>query len=110
MKIDEKQETIIAIAETFPGMKLAQVFALVNELYRLARKIQRYNTESCNRELTEAEESRDEKAREKVHALCAAAGIHAKTNGDPRGYAIKLTLPNGRGNSPWEPIWGISGL
>lgn len=81
----------------------------VGELMTLAGRLNRYNETSCNYGLTPAQEKRVANIEKRVTALCTSLGISAHFNGDPRGYAVKLALPDGSYNT-WggkEEGWGI---
>lgn len=108
-KVDHKQETIIVLAGELLGKPLSVIFTAVNELFRLAKKIQQYNENNCNRETTDREDKTDCKNRLRVYEICEKLGIPVETNGDPRGCAIKLTLPSGKSNCFFEKVWGIAG-
>lgn len=64
-------------------------------------------------EIIEAFEKRIEKRQEQIEkrikAICEKIGCRVETGGDPRGYTIKVFLPNGAYNT-WggaESGWGV---
>ena len=83
--------------------------AYVVELLRLADRLGRYYETACNYSLTPTQDTRVTKLEERVRTVCTELGIGAKFNADPRGYPVKLLLPNGDFNT-WggkEEGWGI---
>lgn len=79
-------------------------------LKSMARAIGRLDEAQCNRDLTKREEMRRAKLLEAVRTLAKEYGIaRVEHNSDPRGYAVYLHFPDGRGNS-WGGDargWGI---
>jgi len=79
------------------------------ELLQLADRLQRYAEAACNYQLTETQEKRVATLEARVRAICSDWGFRVKFNGDPRGYVVRLLLPDGSYNT-WggrEEGWGI---
>lgn len=96
------------VADIFPDVILIAMDAA--KLKSMARGVHRLDEAACERELSEREETRRGKLLGLIRELVAAYGItRVDHNGDPRGYAVYLHFPGGRGNS-WggdERGWGI---
>lgn len=78
------------------------------KLKRLTKTIDRYNETACNRELTEAEKKAQDKAEDKVKAICKdvlKCGVEIQN--DPRGFSVGLLLPSKRYNSLDGETWRI---
>jgi hypothetical protein len=59
-----------------------------------------------NAERAKRDREKDELQAE-VEFVAEALGLDVETDGDPRGYTIKLRLPSGRFNS-WDGLsWGV---
>lgn len=70
------------------------------ELFSLARALHRLNEVSCNCGLTPRQEKRMQNLEEKVRTVLGRAGLAlSHFNGDPRGYAVYVDLPDGSYNS-----------
>jgi hypothetical protein len=70
------------------------------ELYRLASSLHRFNEIECNCGLTERQEQRRQELQEQVKAVLDRAGLTLNHfQGDPRGYAVYIDLPDGSYNS-----------
>lgn len=83
---------------------------LVHKICREATIINTHAVNACNRETTQAEDDRAEKAAARLAELCAPHGIKVKTCGDPRGYVVKLLLPRTERYNTWggkEEGWGV---
>jgi hypothetical protein len=86
-----------------------QIAAGAVELLRLADRLQRYAEAACNYQLTINQEHRVGRLEKRVREICQGWGIGVKFNGDPRGYVVRLMLPNGSYNT-WggkAEGWGI---
>jgi hypothetical protein len=70
------------------------------ELCILARALHRLNEASCNDGLTPRQEKRMQSLEDKVRTVLGRAGLLLNHfNGDPRGYAVYVDLPDGSYNS-----------
>ena len=79
------------------------------ELLGLADRLQRYAETGCNYQLTPAQETRIANLEKRVKAICGGWGVGVKFNGDPRGYVVRLMLPDESYNT-WggkDEGWGI---
>jgi hypothetical protein len=69
-------------------------------LCSLARALHRLNETSCNYGLTPRQEKRMQRLEEKIRAILGRTGLALNHfNGDPRGYALYVDLPDGSYNS-----------
>ncbi|OFX03301.1 MAG: hypothetical protein A3E78_12255 [Alphaproteobacteria bacterium RIFCSPHIGHO2_12_FULL_63_12] len=59
-------------------------------LYGLARQVEALAVKECNVSLTERDERRRERLREKIEIVAGWYGLTAKCYGDPRGYVVRL--------------------
>jgi hypothetical protein len=70
------------------------------ELCRFANSLNRLNEIACNSGLTERQERRKQNLQTRIKAALERAGLVLNHfNGDPRGYAVYLDLPDGSCNS-----------
>ena len=101
-------ERAVEVAGHMPGNRF-DLAPRVAELLSMARRLDRYNEVECNYGVSEAQQKRIANLEKRVTALCGELGISCHFNGDPRGYAVKLHLPDGAYNT-WggkEEGWGI---
>lgn len=87
------------VTECGPGVGTEQAGDAALRLMQLARKAQRYNLLHCNVGLTPKQEKASEKVDQEVSDIAQTLGIKVKSQGDPRGYAIRVYLPSGMSNS-----------
>lgn len=115
VKVNEEAELAVKLAQLnsklWDKVRTPSMLALdAAKLKSMARAVGRLDEAQCNRDLTEREETRRAKLLEAIRALAAEYGItRVEHNSDPRGYAVYLHFPDGRGNS-WggdERGWGI---
>lgn len=84
-------------------------FSEVERLLKLAKAHGKLQEKACNSELSDREKAREAKIEQEIANLLHPSGIKAKFGGDPRGYTVKLILPNKRYNT-WggeEDGWGV---
>jgi hypothetical protein len=124
----EFQSTFNKFRETIPQLGYEGTAALLNALHRYETTLQRINENDCNGHPRMKTEYRDGKmyrfevedeawaARDakkeasiqnKVHALLDPLGIKVQFNGDPRGGAIRMMLPDQTSNNWDGETWGI---
>ena len=87
----------------------AEVDAAAEKLITLARRAQRYNVLACNVVLTPRQSRNATRINDQATAIGASLNTAIYTNGDPRGYALAIRLPNGAYNT-WGGVehgWGI---
>ena len=75
-------------------------------LTKLAKKLHSLSLTQSNIGLTDAQKLTKQRTRGRVKELLEAIGAQFECDGDPRGFMIYLTLPNGATNS-WRGTWGI---
>lgn len=77
-------------------------------LLRYAASLQRLAVTACNRELSPAEERRDELTAQRVREVAKITGIEVQTSGDPRGACVKVrhyAIPcNSWGGEGWHCV------
>jgi hypothetical protein len=96
-QIEARKQNETVLARNFPH---ADAVKLQNDLYKLALACERNALELCN--TPNHVDVRDE-LRERLEAISEKHGIKlvGRVTGDPRGYCLKLHLPNGDHNT-----WG----
>ena len=69
----------------------------LEELIRLAGRLQRINEADCNgpEDLSGRRAKREERLQIRVRAVVEAWGGNVRFNGDPRSYAVWILLPHG---------------
>ena len=92
-----RAEAIATIARNYPGVDAEK---LQDALYRLALKCERNALELCN---TQDHVDQRDQLRKSFDRICKKYGVElrAEIGGDPRGYCLKLHLPDGAYNT-----WG----
>ena len=93
-------------ADTRPKILLPQ---LVEQLLRLAKRVQRYNLLHATVGLSAQQERVSDRLEAEFLVLCTTVGWGGKTGGDPRGYALKILFPDHSTNS-WggaDDGWGV---
>lgn len=124
-KLDYKLSELLYNKETG---KCPNIRALLDTLHRYETTLQRINENDCNGHPRMKSEMRDGKmyrfevedeawaARDakkeasiqsKVRALLEPLGIQVRFNGDPRGGAIRMLLPDQASNNWDGETWGI---
>jgi hypothetical protein len=124
----EFQSIFNKFRETIPQLGYYGTAALLNTLHRYETTLQRINENDCNGHPRMKTEYRDGKmyrfevedeawaARDakkeasiqnKVRALLDPLGIKVQFNGDPRGGAIRMILPDQTSNNWDGETWGI---
>lgn len=94
---EARQQNIDVLARNFPSIDAAK---LQDKLYALALKCERNAVELCN---TDGRTDQRNKLRAELCRIADKFGItlRADVTGDPRGYCLKLHLPDGSYNT-----WG----
>lgn len=107
-KIRVERHRVADFVARLPQLHPANVTDVVN-LFSIADRLHKYAETACNFSLTDRQEKRVDALEKRAIAHAAALGVTLKFNGDPRGYAVKVMLPNGDYNT-WggkEEGWGI---
>ena len=100
---EARNENIRELALAYPGVDAEK---LQDELHRVAAALER-NAMAISSG-SDCEDKRPA-LRDKLERIKAKFKVNLvyETNGDPRGYPLKLTLPTGRSNSWDGEHWGI---
>ena len=77
----------------------------IQRLMRYGATLGRIAETACNRELTVAEIRKDENVQMDTIAILAPIDCKAVFQGDPRGYTLKIAVPDGYTND-----WGREGI
>jgi hypothetical protein len=85
------------------------VLEICSLIARLARTHHRLQEEQCNRELSERELAREIRIERRIQELVgqlppttAGKRVTSKFNGDPRGYTVKVVVPDDpQGGNTW---------
>lgn len=81
----------------------------VGRLIICASMIQRVEVAKCNRPLRDYEAGQQERAECEIIGICSRAirgPVTSDFSGDPRGYVVKLLLPDGEYNTMGGPEAG----
>lgn len=79
---------------TKPGRSAWECAIDAAELKGLAKRIDRYNENRCNREVTEREQAAALRNVNRVLAITAEYGAKPYIGGDPRGPAVRVYWPD----------------
>lgn len=106
----EHEALIVHLARCFPFQPPREIAAFANRLQSLARQAQAFAVADCNGELNEKNAVRQSDVHRHLREHCEGWNIPVKVGGDPRGYVVKITLPNGAHNSfgGASEGWGVS--
>ena len=127
-QIEEYQETEYQFFEDAPHISAGRMATILNRIHRYETTLQRINENDCNgHPRTKIEyrdgkmyrfdvedthwEQRDRKKETSIQNLvrqyAKELGFEVDFNGDPRGGAIRFTLPSGKSNNWDQKTWGI---
>jgi hypothetical protein len=90
--------------------------AEIEMLFTWSRSLHRLNEINCNVGLTEKQDKLDTLRTEQIEKLVKQrnerqqfddGGVKVQFGGDPRGFAVRLVLPNGKTNCFAGEGWGI---
>ena len=85
----------------------AQVSNDLDWLHRQETTLHRLAEDACNYGLSPSQEKKEARIENKVTDLLSLYGITVKFNGDPRGGAIRMLLPDHSSNGWDGETWGI---
>ena len=99
----EREEFIVNFARAFPDIKPETLTSAATALLRLAKRHGQIAVAQCNGDLEQHVIEREYlKVAEGLQKIARdVPGLKIETGGDPRGYTVKLHLPNGAYNT-----WG----
>jgi hypothetical protein len=127
-QIEEYQETEYRFFEDAPHISASRMKTILDRIHRHETTLQRINENDCNghpRMKTEMRDGkmyrfevedqdwvqRDQKKENSIHKIvqdyAKELGFQVDFNGDPRGGAIRFTLPSGKSNNWDQKTWGI---
>jgi len=127
-QIEEYQETEYQFFEDAPHISASRMKTILDRIHRHETTLQRINENDCNghpRMKTEMRDGkmyrfevedldwvqRDQKKENSIHKIvqdyAKELGFQVDFNGDPRGGAIRFTLPSGKSNNWDQSTWGI---
>lgn len=101
----DREETLYRLAQE--GWSLGKI----RDILRAAKTAQRLAVDACNGPRDEARHERATYLSDRrIAAICETQdspclGVH--TEGDPRGYVVKIRLKSGRSNHWGGETWGI---
>lgn len=98
---------ILAREECARNVASDRLAHLVEHLYRCAKQLSVYAERACDRPLTPTEKNARKAVERQAHELCAELGVPVSFNDDPRGFSVKLRLPNGASNDWGGETWGL---
>lgn len=105
MTTRDREEFVALMVSELREHRWTEVLELARNLMRWARTHGNYQENRCNRDVTEAEEKREERLEERIAEACKPFGITPVFSGDPRGATVKLKVPSGLTND-----WGSTGI
>lgn len=103
----EYQATYNRFSQDASHISASRLEIILDSLHRAEATMHRIAETACMRELTRAEEKRDENTEKRVKKLAEELGFEVRFNGDPRGGAIRFVLPSKRSNGWDGETWGI---
>jgi hypothetical protein len=110
-RTQEKARFFHLLMTCYPHVVIARLEKTANILYRTSTTLRRLYTIDCNVSLSGYRQQvhEGEKARLEaiVKAYCDALNLPFEVNGDPRGCAVQVRLPNGSGNGWDRGVWYI---
>lgn len=90
-----------------PNTPLAQVARDVEELRKIAKRLDSLAVAWCNTGLSPRQETMRENLKDKLPVVLARyVGVTAETGGDPRGYALKLHFTSGPAENSYNTMGG----
>jgi hypothetical protein len=95
------QETILAAYIATTGKRIPLEAAQdATELCQIARSLRQLSEIACNSGLSRRQQKRLDRLDEQVKTVLERAGLRLNhLNGDPRGYAVYIDLPDGYSNA-----------
>lgn len=107
-QIKIRDEAIVAFNKAFPEKSLFEIIRLVDDLRRLGKAADKNAENLCN--ITDYADKRHN-IQSRVSQALALHGVSVefKVGGDPRGYCLKIMLPDGNYNT-WggkDEGWGL---
>lgn len=107
---EEKSQFVRHLIECLPGRDREHLETVARLLYIDGATLARLYEIDCSEKLSEAQQETHDRRKkdieDRVTRRLNDLGLTFEFNDDPRGYAIKVKLPNGRNNN-WGGDWGI---
>ena len=112
-------ESVLAFRRILPDVAPGELLTLLEEVGKAEVSLSRIHERQCNGyqdwqhkwDQAAADADKKKKARivEKLTGLLSAHGLGLRVNGDPRGLAVRVLMPDGSSNL-WggEGEWGAS--
>lgn len=104
----ERMEFAAALARNRPSDNAVAVVSLCRDLMRYGATLRRLAKKQCN----DATWGPADEARERRLLLVVARNVtpwRLIHQGDPRGYTLRIVLPNGERNTMHDEGWGVPG-
>jgi hypothetical protein len=110
-QIRDRDETIAQFAmqinhHGIPG-GVDSIEELVDWLHRQETTLHRLAELACDRELTRAEQAKNDRIEGRVRDLLALYHVPVRFEGDPRGGTIRMKFVSGASNNWGGEDWGI---
>lgn len=102
----QKARLLLNLKECFPHKSNEQIILFVRDIHKLSFSNARYSTLACNVGLKCTQKEAWKRVQENILRLCKDFGLQVNADGDPRGYTVKIKLPNHASNE-MGGRWGI---
>jgi len=127
-QIEEYQETEYQFFEDAPHISASRMRVILDRIHRYEVTLQRINENDCNGhprtkieyrdgkkyeysiedvEWTERDAKKEASIQKIIQEYAKELGFSVDFNGDPRGGAIRFSLPSGKSNNWDQKTWGI---
>lgn len=106
MSPEDREQLAVRLARA-SDTPTSQFLDSFRRLLSAARSYHRLAETACNRELTPREETRVKHLESRVTQHARELGCGVTFSRDPRGYVVKLNLPDGSSNTWGYDGWGI---
>jgi hypothetical protein len=110
-RTQEKARFFHLLMACYPDVVVAKLEKIANVLYRTSTTLGRLYEIDCSVQLSPRRQiihdGHEARLEAMVKAYCDMIGLPFELNGDPRWCAIKVRLPNGKGNGWEEGVWYI---
>lgn len=107
MKNQEYESTLKQFLIEAPHIKNKEMELILRKLHRYETTLHRLAEKECNEGLTKEDREKEEKTEKSVKLMAVRLRFKVQFNGDPRGGAIRFTLPSKRSNN-WGGDWSIN--
>lgn len=108
---ENRTKMLLAFKRNAPHLELDRVSYIMDLLHRNDTTLNRINDTRCEVPMSDKEtaamEKKEAAAERRVTALVEELGFKVVFNGDPRGGAVRIILPDGSSNTWDGETWGM---